>query len=77
MTLAANAGIRAAKTRSIRLVDGHAVAVLRFDRHGGGQELQRLHAQSAHVADGEFLLGHRSDFTKRVAKIAKGPKRKR
>ena len=50
MRLAANAGIRAAQTHPIRLVDGHAVRVLRFDRQGGGQELQRLHAQSAHVA---------------------------
>src|SRR4029077_20632042 len=47
MTLAANAGTRAAETRPIRLLDGHAVRVLRFDRYGRGQELQRLHAQSA------------------------------
>jgi serine/threonine-protein kinase HipA len=46
MTLASQAGIRSAPTRAIRLVDGHAVAVRRFDRHGG----RRVHAVSAHVA---------------------------
>jgi serine/threonine-protein kinase HipA len=50
MTLAAQAGIRVAPTRPIRLVDGHAVAVLRFDRAGSGASVRRLHAQSAHVA---------------------------
>ncbi len=50
MTLAARAGIRVAPTRAIRLVDGHAVAVLRFDRQGSGANARRLHAQSAHVA---------------------------
>jgi serine/threonine-protein kinase HipA len=50
MTLAARAAIRAARTRPIRLVDGHAVAVLRFDRRGAGPGVRRLHAQSAHVA---------------------------
>jgi serine/threonine-protein kinase HipA len=50
MTLAARAGIQVAATRPIRLVDGHAVAVLRFDRQGGGDDVRRLHAQSAHVA---------------------------
>jgi serine/threonine-protein kinase HipA len=50
MTLAAKAGIRVAPTRPIRLVDGHAVAVLRFDRQGHGVDARRLHAQSAHVA---------------------------
>lgn len=50
MTLAAKADIRVAHTRPIRLVDGHAVAVLRFDRQGQGAGAQRLHAQSAHVA---------------------------
>jgi len=50
MTLAASAGIRAAETRPIRLVDGHAVAVRRFDRQGSGRELRRVHAQSARVA---------------------------
>lgn len=50
MTLAAKAGIRVARTRPIRLVDGHAVAVLRFDRKGSGASIERLHAQSAHVA---------------------------
>lgn len=50
MTLAARAGIRSAETRPIRLADGHAVAVLRFDRQSGSREPWRLHAQSAHVA---------------------------
>ncbi len=46
MTLAARAGIRTATTRPIRLVDGHAVAIKRFDRHGE----RRVHALSANVA---------------------------
>jgi serine/threonine-protein kinase HipA len=50
MTLAAKADIRVAPTRPIRLVDGHAVAVVRFDRQGNAASLRRLHAQSAHVA---------------------------
>jgi len=50
MTLAEKAGIRVAQTRAIRLVDGHAVAILRFDRQGSGARAKRLHAQSANVA---------------------------
>jgi serine/threonine-protein kinase HipA len=46
MTLARKARIRTADTRAIRLVDGHAVAVRRFDRAQG----HRLHALSANVA---------------------------
>jgi serine/threonine-protein kinase HipA len=46
MTLAGLAGISASATRSIRLTDGHAVAVRRFDRDGG----LRRPAQSAYVA---------------------------
>jgi len=46
MTLARGANIRTAETRPIRLHDGHAVAVRRFDRAGG----LRVHALSAHVA---------------------------
>jgi len=46
MTLASEAGIRVAPTRVIRLTDGHAVAVRRFDRDGA----KRRHAQSAYVA---------------------------
>ncbi|MBS2021749.1 MAG: HipA domain-containing protein, partial [Deltaproteobacteria bacterium] len=46
MTLAVHAGIRVAETRALRLVDGHAVAVRRFDRVGA----RRLHALSASVA---------------------------
>src|SRR6266566_9433979 len=50
MSLAAKASIRVAPTRAIRLVAGHAVAVLRFDRQGTGPDASRLHAQYAHVA---------------------------
>ncbi len=46
MTLARKAEIRSAKTMAIRLADGHAVAVKRFDR----SESRRLHALSANVA---------------------------
>jgi len=46
MTLASQARIRSAATMPIRLVDGHAVAIRRFDRRGG----RRLHALSANVA---------------------------
>ncbi|MBK9072753.1 MAG: HipA domain-containing protein [Myxococcales bacterium] len=46
MSLARQAGIRTATTRAIRLADGHAVAVKRFDRLPQG----RVHALSAHVA---------------------------
>jgi len=46
MTLAVQAGIRSAPTRAVRLHDGHAVAVRRFDRQGG----RRVHALSACVA---------------------------
>jgi serine/threonine-protein kinase HipA len=47
MTLAREAKIRTADTRAIRLVDGHAVAVRRFDR---AKSRGRLHALSANVA---------------------------
>jgi serine/threonine-protein kinase HipA len=46
MTLALHAGIRSADTVPIRLVDGHAVAVRRFDR----SRARRIHAISANVA---------------------------
>lgn len=46
MTLAAKAGINAARTFAIRLVDGHAIAIKRFDRVKKG----RRHALSARVA---------------------------
>jgi serine/threonine-protein kinase HipA len=46
LTLAARADIAVARSQSIRLTDGHAVAVERFDRKGG----ERLHALSAKVA---------------------------
>jgi serine/threonine-protein kinase HipA len=46
MTLASQAKIRVAETKPIKLADGHAVAIKRFDRKGG----TRLHCLSAHVA---------------------------
>jgi serine/threonine-protein kinase HipA len=46
MTLANRARIRTAVTKPIRLVDGHAVAVERFDRRAA----RRIHAVSANVA---------------------------
>ncbi len=46
MRLAEKAGIRVAKTQAIRLVDGHAVAIRRFDREAGS----RVHSLSANVA---------------------------
>jgi serine/threonine-protein kinase HipA len=47
MLLAREAKIRTAETRAIRLIDGHAVAVKRFDRAASGA---RRHALSANVA---------------------------
>jgi serine/threonine-protein kinase HipA len=46
MTLAQKASIRVAETRPVQLIDGHAVAVKRFDRAGR----RRLHSLSARVA---------------------------
>ena len=46
MTLARQAGIRAAATTALRLTDGHAVAIRRFDREGA----IRRHCLSAAVA---------------------------
>ena len=46
MTLAAKAKISVAKTMAVRVTDGHAVAIKRFDRAAG----TRLHCLSAHVA---------------------------
>jgi serine/threonine-protein kinase HipA len=46
MTLAARAGIEVCETQALRVADGHAVAIRRFDRAGA----VRLHALSAHVA---------------------------
>ena len=46
MTLAAKAGVDVCTTMPVRLADGHAVAVQRFDRAG----TLRVHALSAHVA---------------------------
>jgi serine/threonine-protein kinase HipA len=46
MQLASQAGIRVASTMPVRLPDGHAVAIKRFDREGG----LRVHSLSAAVA---------------------------
>ncbi len=46
MTLARQAGIRTAETMPIKLVDGHALAIKRFDRAGP----RRVHALTANVA---------------------------
>ena len=46
MTLARMADIRTATTMTIRLADGHAVAIKRFDR----SDSRRIHALSANVA---------------------------
>ncbi|HEY0683709.1 MAG TPA: HipA domain-containing protein [Steroidobacter sp.] len=46
MLLAQKANIRVAPTQAVRLTDGHAVAIKRFDRERGG----RLHCLSACVA---------------------------
>ena len=50
MTLAAQAGIRVARTQALPLPQGHAVAVQRFDREFEGSTALRRHAISAHVA---------------------------
>jgi serine/threonine-protein kinase HipA len=61
MTLARQARITTAETRAIRLTDGHALAIRRFDRaRAADGSLQRLHAQSAHVALG--AAGERSGY---------------
>jgi serine/threonine-protein kinase HipA len=53
MTLARLARITTAETRAIRLADGHALAIRRFDRvRADDGTLRRIHAQSAHVALG-------------------------
>ena len=46
MTLLGAAKIQAAETRPIKLIDGHAIAIRRFDRIAG----RRVHALSANVA---------------------------
>jgi serine/threonine-protein kinase HipA len=46
MTLAKKAGIRVARTQVVRLLDGHALAILRFDRQGS----KRIHSVSAGTA---------------------------
>jgi serine/threonine-protein kinase HipA len=53
MTLARLARITTAETRAIRLTDGHALAIRRFDRvRAADGTLHRVHAQSAQVALG-------------------------
>jgi serine/threonine-protein kinase HipA len=46
MTLASKAKINAARTQAVRLTDGHAVAIQRFDREAG----RRVHSLTAYVA---------------------------
>ena len=46
MTLAIQAKIKTAETRAVRLADGHAVAIRRFDREAG----RRVHSLTAYVA---------------------------
>jgi len=46
MTLASKARINAARTQAVRLTDGHAVAIRRFDREAG----RRVHSLTAYVA---------------------------
>jgi serine/threonine-protein kinase HipA len=46
MTLATKAKINTAETRAVRLADGHAVAIRRFDREAG----RRVHSLTAYVA---------------------------
>jgi serine/threonine-protein kinase HipA len=46
MTLATKARIKAAPTQAVRLTDGHAVAIRRFDRQAGA----RVHSLTAFVA---------------------------
>jgi serine/threonine-protein kinase HipA len=46
MTLASKAKINAARTQAVRLTDGHAVAIRRFDREAG----RRVHSLTAYVA---------------------------
>ena len=48
MTLAAQAGIDVAPTQAVRLLDGHAIAVRRFDRAADAGD--RVHAMSAGTA---------------------------
>ena len=55
MTLAAQAGIRAARTQAVPLHQGHAVAVRRFDREAGGLRRHALSANVALKAAGEAL----------------------
>jgi serine/threonine-protein kinase HipA len=46
MTLATKAKIKTAQTQAVRLTDGHAVAIRRFDREAG----RRIHSLTAYVA---------------------------
>ncbi len=55
MTLAAQAGIRVARTRPVPLQQGHAIAVQRFDREAGGLRRHALSANVALKAAGEAL----------------------
>jgi serine/threonine-protein kinase HipA len=46
MTLATQAKIKTARTQAVRLTDGHALAIRRFDREAG----RRVHSLTAYVA---------------------------
>jgi serine/threonine-protein kinase HipA len=58
MTLAAKAGLDVALTQAVRLVDGHAIAVRRFDRMENGYRLHTMSAgtvlRAANVAPVDF-----------------------
>jgi serine/threonine-protein kinase HipA len=61
MTLAREACIKTALSRAIRLTDGHAIAIRRFDRvRAANGAVMRVHAQSAQVALG--AAGERSGY---------------
>ncbi|MDR7152837.1 serine/threonine-protein kinase HipA [Hydrogenophaga palleronii] len=55
MTLAAQAGIRVARTRPVPLQQGHAIAIQRFDREAAGLRRHALSANVALKAAGEAL----------------------
>lgn len=75
MTLAAQAGIRVARTRPVALARGTALAIERFDRW----QSQRLHALSAHVtlraAGSEFSYPALAQWLRRRGVVADGTHR--
>jgi serine/threonine-protein kinase HipA len=69
MTLATKARIKTAATQAVRLTDGHAVAIRRFDRRGG----TRVHSLTAFVAlraaaviDRDAYLGDMRELFRRM-----------